>query len=112
MDSPGFVYFFGAVGYGHTGYFKVGVTRNNYKVRLKQIEQNSPFLIVPICVAGHSNPESLEQGILLNFKENRIKGEWFFAFHLDSRYGIKIAADFERQVVDFIKKNSDGGVIV
>lgn len=76
------VYFIAGENYAHTGYFKVGVSKS-YRKRVKQISSNVPFGITTYCAIDcedESTALRIEQQVLREFKEYRIKGEWFFAY--------------------------------
>lgn len=74
---PKYVYLLSTESYGHNGFIKVGVTCD-YKKRIKQIDNTTPFPISAILIAECDDPLYIESKVLKKFKANRIKGEWFY----------------------------------
>ena len=115
--AKGYVYFVSAMHMIACGYFKVGITNNtSYKPRISQIQSNSPFLICIARVVTHSVPENLERMVLEEFKQHRIRGEWFAptmfsCANLDETDNQRYAR-FESDVLRFMAENCDGEVIV
>lgn len=118
MKEPnGFVYFVSAMHMTRCGYFKIGVTgKSSYKPRINQIQCNSPFAIFPVRVVTHSNPEELERMVLEEFKQHRIRGEWFapsqFSYASIEEPDQERYSRFEKEVSQFMEDNCDGEVIV
>ncbi len=77
MQQPKYIYLLSSSSYGENGFFKVGVTCN-YKNRLSQINNNTPFPISLVLVTEHKTPLLIEHMVLEKFKSYRLKGEWFY----------------------------------
>jgi hypothetical protein len=110
-DKKGYVYFISAYHMKACGYFKIGITNcKSYKPRMQQIQSCNPFYIIESCVVTHSKPYELEQAILKKFKEYRVRGEWFIV--IPDRDDSLTISEFEERVVKYMKKHSDGEVVV
>ena len=75
--QPNCVYLLSAKSYGHSGFFKVGVT-SNIKDRFNQIKRNVPFEMAVAVIVGDKNPLQLEADFLEKYKYIGIRGEWFY----------------------------------
>jgi hypothetical protein len=88
------------------GYLKIGITQN-FKNRASQIQSSSPFYIITECVVESEDPFSLEQDILSEFKQYRIRGEWFSVY---SRIGdddvVKKSYLLTKKIKKYMVKNS------
>lgn len=76
MPEPNCVYLLSGYSYGHSGFFKVGIT-SNLRERVRQISRSVPFEISLSVAVRDENPLQLESDFIGKYGHYLVKGEWF-----------------------------------
>lgn len=109
-EKQKYVYLISAYHMIPCGYLKIGITQN-FKARKAQIQSCSPFEIIVECVVEAEFPYELEQRILDEFKQHRIRGEWFSVYsHIDDDDVVKKTYLLIKEIKKFMVRNSDGRI--
>ena len=60
-----------------TTYYKIGISKLNYHLRLSGIQSGCPFELEMIYVIHSNDHRNLEKELHDKFKDKRVRGEWF-----------------------------------
>lgn len=73
-DEPGFVYIIHAKG---TNLYKIGLTTNRPRKRMKQMQTSSPHKLAIYAAAHFTHCNHTEEDMHNRFSDKRVNGEWF-----------------------------------